>query len=930
MADATHCVRCGTEVDGLSAEGICPACLLKLGLPGDQSDEALTVTAPGEAPSTDRHVDSRLTPGQTFGSYRIERLLGKGGMGEVYEAEEIESGRRVALKLLTHGLDEVNRDRFLREGRLAASVTHPNTIYVFGTDEIEGIPVIAMELAAGGTLKDKLKAEGPLPPAEAVDVVLQAVAGLAAAADAGVLHRDIKPSNCFVDQDGTVKVGDFGLSISTLARADTETQLTTTGSVLGTPAFASPEQLRGDELDIRSDIYAVGATLYYLLTGRAPFDEANLLRLVSIVAQEPPASPRTLRKSVPKGLAALTLRCLAKKPRSRPGTYETLTSALRPYESSAPTPATLGFRALASVVDDLLTTALILSFVPSFFVEATGIRFDPWFLLVSFAVPVLYFAILEGAWGASIGKWVCGLRVIGPENQPPGFARALGRVVVFDLGGMLPTAAPVLIWTPEEYAAFSQTGLGQLFDLLPIALLAIFFSTARRRNGFAGIHELATATRVVTRSTAQPRAAALPLPEEASPLPTGRRVGPYKILGDPFLHDSTRAVGYDEKLRRNVWIRQGVVGDPPIPPNRRDLARFTRLRWLGGKRTGEESWDVYEAPAGRSLASLVTEPVEWRIVRHWLADLAVELHAGLRDHSLPELDLDRVWVTPDGHARLLDWPAPGVERCSQPGGVDTPRDLDSAQRFLHRVGRAALTGRADAAEDEGATGLSPLPLPARTLIERLGTRTFQTPDVLVGSVVSAVQRPAFVSRWRRSAHLALCAALPMLLLLSVLAFPLLLETSPEAGDFMSLTALAEETNDRPPQWADSNLHPSERTLLTSRATRSLLEDIVALHPNPSDLAIRDAISKVEPYLELQRAARALASRTTGLHVQTLPGQEAGDDGVPVVRVEGESFLAATGLQADDVITSVDRRAVEDIADPPVPIICETTSLMRLV
>ena len=186
-------------------------------------------------------------------------------MGEVYEAED-ESGRRVALKVLKHGLDDPNdRARFLREGRLAASISHPHTVYVYGTDEIEGVPVIAMEMATGGTLKDRVKEHGPLPPAEAVDVMLDVIAGLEAAAAGGVLHRDVKPSNCFVDSEGRVKVGDFGFSISTLARA--ERDVTMAGTFLGTPVFASPEQLHADDLDVRSDIYSVGATLYYVLTG---------------------------------------------------------------------------------------------------------------------------------------------------------------------------------------------------------------------------------------------------------------------------------------------------------------------------------------------------------------------------------------------------------------------------------------------------------------------------------------------------------------------------------------------------------------------------------------------------------------------------------------------------------------------------------------
>ena len=125
-------------------------------------------------------------------------------MGEVYEAEHVDSGRRIALKVLRSRLQNADeRARFLREGQLAASVSHPHTVYIFGSEEIAGMPVISMELLPGGTLKDRVAADGPLPPAEAVAAVLDIIGGLDAAQAAGILHRDIKPSNCFVDSDGS-------------------------------------------------------------------------------------------------------------------------------------------------------------------------------------------------------------------------------------------------------------------------------------------------------------------------------------------------------------------------------------------------------------------------------------------------------------------------------------------------------------------------------------------------------------------------------------------------------------------------------------------------------------------------------------------------------------------------------------------------------
>ena len=146
-----------------------------------------------------------------------------------------------------------------------------------------------------------------------------------------------------------MKVGDFGLSISTMARD--VTQLTRTGTFQGTPQFAAPEQLKGDPLDVRADIYAVGATLYYLLTGQPPFDDTDLMALLTRIATEVPRSPRALQPRVPRGLAAIVLRCLAKDRAARPATYAALDEALRPFGSAAPTPATLGLRFVAGAID---------------------------------------------------------------------------------------------------------------------------------------------------------------------------------------------------------------------------------------------------------------------------------------------------------------------------------------------------------------------------------------------------------------------------------------------------------------------------------------------------------------------------------------------------------------------------------------------------
>ncbi|MFA9452915.1 MAG: serine/threonine-protein kinase, partial [Candidatus Aminicenantaceae bacterium] len=245
-SDEEKCKRCGAEIPTKSTEGICPACLMSGALEPPTSEAETIVLASGESAV---FAEPSEFPFE-FGGYNLLGLLGRGGMGTVYEAEQRATGRRVALKMLGQQLDSPEmRQRFLREGRLAAGVSHPNSLYIFGSEEIEGVPVITMEVAGSGTLKDKLKKRGPLPITEAVDAILDVIAGLEAAVAAGVLHRDIKPSNIRVLQDGTVKIMDFGIAKSVL----TSSKLTQTGIALGTAGYLAPEQIQGRQVDARTD-----------------------------------------------------------------------------------------------------------------------------------------------------------------------------------------------------------------------------------------------------------------------------------------------------------------------------------------------------------------------------------------------------------------------------------------------------------------------------------------------------------------------------------------------------------------------------------------------------------------------------------------------------------------------------------------------------
>src|ERR1041385_3604190 len=201
------------------------------------------------------------------GRYRVVRKLGTGGMANVYLAEDQELGRRVAIKMLDdrHAQDEQFVERFRREAKNAAGLSHPNIVSIYDRGEAEGTYYIAMEYLDGRSLKELILSRGPAPVSVAVDYARQILNALRFAHRNGLVHRDIKPHNVLVDSEGHVKVTDFGI-----ARAGAS-QMTEEGSIIGTAQYLSPEQARGTKVDQRSDLYSLGIVLYELLTGTLPF-----------------------------------------------------------------------------------------------------------------------------------------------------------------------------------------------------------------------------------------------------------------------------------------------------------------------------------------------------------------------------------------------------------------------------------------------------------------------------------------------------------------------------------------------------------------------------------------------------------------------------------------------------------------------------------
>src|SRR6266403_4951942 len=260
--------------------------------------------------------------GQLIAHYRILRKVGGGGMGVVYEAEDTKLGRRVALKFLP---PETDRDvsaleRFLREARAASALNHSGICTIHAIEEHDGRTFIAMELLEGQAL-DKLLAAGPVAIPRTIEIGIQLADALDAAHKKGILHRDIKPGNIFVTERGTAKILDFGLA-KLLKNADETTNgetigdstnlLTSPGMAVGTIAYMSPEQARGEELDARSDLFSLGAVLYQMVTGQNPFAGSTSAVIFDNILHQAPISPVTLNPSLPAELERILNKALEK------------------------------------------------------------------------------------------------------------------------------------------------------------------------------------------------------------------------------------------------------------------------------------------------------------------------------------------------------------------------------------------------------------------------------------------------------------------------------------------------------------------------------------------------------------------------------------------------------------------------------------------
>jgi hypothetical protein len=291
-----------------------------------------------------------LTPGTRLGPYEIVSALGAGGMGEVYRARDPRLGRDVAIKIVLGSVttDPVVRDRFEREARAVAALAHPNILAVFDVGTEGDVAFVVTELLQGQTLRRRLAESGPIAPRRALELSVQIARGLAAAHERGIVHRDLKPENLFLTDDGRVKILDFGLARLEIPEGNPALEMTVAatqpGMFVGTPGYASPEQVEGAAATPRSDLFALGIVLHEMVTGRHPFERATAYEtLAAILRNDPP--PLDAVAGLPPGVATVVERCLAKRPADRPGSagdlaflLETLGGRSEPV-TVAPAPA---------------------------------------------------------------------------------------------------------------------------------------------------------------------------------------------------------------------------------------------------------------------------------------------------------------------------------------------------------------------------------------------------------------------------------------------------------------------------------------------------------------------------------------------------------------------------------------------------------------
>lgn len=664
---------------------------------------------------------SRLTPDQSLtriGSYRLGRFLGSGGMGRVYEGTD-QLGNRVAIKVLSSNLIDSPEAllRFKQEGKIASTINHPRCVFVKAADESNGQPYIVMELVTGQTLKDLVIDGQPVSIRQAVQAILDVLDGLEEAHAHGLIHRDIKPGNCYLEANGRVKLGDFGLARS----SSDESDLTRTGEFIGTPLFASPEQVKGYPIDHTSDVYSVCATLYFLLTGLPPFPGPSATSVIAKIVSESPEPLRKLNPSVSERLERIVLRGLSRDKKQRFQSVSELKQALKPCLSGQPTFATWGRRIAAYGIDLSLTGLASTLFFLLFSIDSKSVVPSLETYLI-FLVPLgLYYLGFEG-WGRALpGKRLLRLEL---NDRQTGDQLTRGKLLIRTLvflllGGV--TTDLIL------HASLDPTDLNRWFGWqflgYSISFLLILSPLLIRPNEGVLLHDWLVGSNVIERErldyqqqlSGVSRDFSLPLfPNTRFPA----TVGDFRVQGVvSSTADSAILTARDDRLNRNVWIWMRGADQAEISSNRRLCARSTRLRWLANGKDQHWRWDAFLSFSGAPLKywSIPESSISWKGCREILQQVAEEFNDGLGDETNVELrSLDQIWLDSRGRVVLVDF---NLQEASIRFIQDSSQIKQMHRSVLRETARLLLTGKSRPFSDPPEPIAAGLPLHASRLLE---------------------------------------------------------------------------------------------------------------------------------------------------------------------------------------------------------------------
>ena len=353
----------------------------------------LDCAAPMSSPAPeDSSASGRDWTGSRWGDYQMLRRLGRGGMADVYVAQQLSLERQVAMKVLRPDLarDEAYVRRFEREARAAADLAHPNIIQIYEIGQWEGNHYIVQEFVDGSNLREYVRRFGAMTPDQVINVLYAVASALDRASSRGIIHRDVKPENIMLGVGGEVKVADFGLA--RIDRPGFQSELTQIGLTMGTPLYMSPEQIQGKAVDARSDLYSLGVTAFYLLTGHPPFEGDSPLAIAVKHMNEPPPPLDAIRGGIPQPLIQIVEALLAKEPARRIQTPAKLMQQLESVAGRTLGPASLS----TAVVHPLEATERLQALLKA---ERSWIGLLGWFV----AGPIVLALAVSAAWA---GSWL--------------------------------------------------------------------------------------------------------------------------------------------------------------------------------------------------------------------------------------------------------------------------------------------------------------------------------------------------------------------------------------------------------------------------------------------------------------------------------------------------------------------------------------------